>query len=293
MKAAMIAALVATGVAIPAAQAETIGVALASDTNPFYVAMAKGIQDRLDELGWEARFVTANENVMEQVTGVENLVGQGVDGILIAPIDAVATGRAYEAAAAAGIPIMSVGRQAQSADQTAYIAMDEVGIGEEIGTWLAEKIGGSGDILELAGPSGAETFRNLATGFEKAIAANPDITIVAKKELPLSRESGLKTTEDLLITHPDVKAIYAGNDELALGAVQAVGAMGRTGEIVVTGLNGVPPALAAVESGELALTVSLNPLEWGTLAVDTMAAHLKGEAETERVNVGHTLIFKE
>lgn len=281
------------GMTATTAPAETIGVALASDTNPFYVAMAKGIADRLDELGWEARFVTANENVMEQVTGVENLVAQGVDGILIAPIDAIATGRAYEAAAAAGIPIMSVGRQAQSAAQTAYIAMDEVGIGEEIGIWLAEKIGGKGEIIEIAGPSGAETFRNLATGFEKAIAGYPDIFIVAKKEVMLSREVGLKTTEDMLIAHPDIKAIYAANDEIALGAVQAISAMGRTGEIVVTGLNGVPPALAAVEAGELALTVSLSPVKWGTLAVDTMAAHLKGESDSVRVNVSHTLIFKE
>lgn len=288
--AAAVAALLAPALLAAPAQAETIGVALASDTNPFYVAMRKGIEARVAELGWEARFVTANESVAAQVQGVEDLVAQGVDGILISPIDAVASGPAYAAAGAAGIPIMSIARQAQAAEQTASIAMDEVGIGAAIGAWLADRIGGQGKIAMVAGPSGAETFRNLAQGFAAEIAKHPGIEVVFKKEVGLSREEGLRVAEDLLVAHPDVVAIYGGNDEVALGAVQAVAAAGRTGEIIVTGLNGVPPAKAAVAAGELGMTVELNPVVWGTLGVDTMARWLAGDHGFDRVNVGYQII---
>ena len=270
--------------------AEVLGVSLASDTNPFYVAMRKSIEARVAEIGWEARFVTANESVAAQVQGVEDLVAQGVDGILISPIDAVASGPAYEAAAAAGIPIMSIARQAASAKQTAAIAMDEVGIGHAIGDWLATRLGGTAKIAMITGPSGAETFRNLATGFAEEIAKHPGIEVVFRKEAPLSREQGLRIAEDLLVAHPEVVAIYAGNDELALGVAQAVSAAGLTGKIVITGLNGVPPAKAAVAAGELGMTVEINPVAWGKLGVDTMAKWLAGDHGFDRVNIGHTII---
>jgi len=274
------------------AHAVTIGVSLSSDTNPFYVLMRKGIEQRASELGWSVRFVSANESPAAQVSGVEDLIAQGVDGILISPIDGVAARPAFHAAAMAHIPIMSVARTANSPDETAAVAMDEIGIGRDIGSWLAKAIGGKGSIAMLAGPSGAETFRNLAKGFEESIAKSPDIKIVFRKDIPLTREDGLRTAQDALVAHPDIVGIYGGNDETALGAVEAVRAAGKIGEIVVTGLNGVPPAVAAVKKGDLGLTVELNPVAWGALGIDTMARWLKGEHDFKRVDVGYKLIDK-
>jgi ribose transport system substrate-binding protein len=270
----------------------TLGVALASDTNPFYIAMRKGIETRAGELGWKTRFVNVNEQVAEQVNGVMDLVAQKVDGILISPIDATATGAAYEAAAKAKIPIMSIARAAASPHQTLAIGMDEVGVGKEIGNWIAKAIGDKGNVAMIAGPQGAATFRNLATGFNEAMKAHPDVKVVFRKDVPLTREEGLRVTQDILVAHPDVKAIYGGNDEIALGAAQAVAAAGKTGQIVVTGMNGIPPALAAVKKGELGLTVELNPVKWGVLGVDTMKAYLDGNPPKGAVNVQHVLIDK-
>jgi ribose transport system substrate-binding protein len=268
----------------------TIGVSLASDVNPFYIAMKKGIEARASELGVNVVFVTANEVVAQQVDGIQDLVARKVDGILASPIDAVAVGAAYDAAGKAGIPVISIARHAVSASQSAYVKMDEKKIGEEIASWIVQRTGGKGKIAMIAGPSGAATFRNLADGFESVIKANPGISMVYRKDVALTRENGLKQAEDILVAHPDIVAIYAGNDELALGAAQAVAAAGRKGQIVITGLNGIPPALRAVKSGAIDLTVELNPVAWGRLGLETMVNYLKGDKPKNDVAIKHVLV---
>jgi ribose transport system substrate-binding protein len=287
-------AMLALGVIIGTAQAKdiTLGVSLASDTNPFYIALRKGIDARASELGWKVRYVTANEKVTEQINGVLDLVAQKVDGILISAIDTVASGPAYEAAAKAKIPIISVARRSSSPYQTTYVSADEPAIGHDIGQWIVKQLDGKGKVALLAGPPGADSFRIMADGVAEVLKASPGIEIVFRKELALNREEGLRVAQDLLVAHPDVKAIYGANDEVALGATQAIAAAGKTGQIIVTGMNGVPPALAAVKRGELGLTVDLNPVKWGNLGVNTMKAYLDGNPPKGPVSPEHVLIDK-
>ncbi|MBW7851316.1 MAG: substrate-binding domain-containing protein [Rhodospirillales bacterium] len=294
MKKTLCTMLAAAGLMLGAApaSAEVLGVALASDTNPFYIAMRGGIEARAKELGWEVRIVTANENVNTQVNGVLDLVAQKVDGILISPIDAVATAAAYEAASKAGIPIISVARGAKSPHQTLFVAMDEKQIGRDIAEWIAKAAGGKGKVAMIAGPAGAATFQNLEAGFAEQIAKHKDMPVVYKKNVALTREDGLREAEDILVAHPDVRAIYSANDELALGAVQAAVAAGKKGGIVITGMNGVPPAVMSVMKGELDMTVQLSPVGWGRLGVDTMAGWLKGERPSQQVFIKHVMIDK-
>src|SRR6185369_9043923 len=122
----------------------TIGVSLAQDDNPFYIAMLRGIRARAQELGWEVATVSANEDKLKQINGVQDLVARGVKGILISPIDAVGVNAAYDAAAAAKIPIVSVARGSTSPSQTIHVAMDEKQIGRDIAEWTAQKLGGKG-----------------------------------------------------------------------------------------------------------------------------------------------------
>ncbi len=275
-----------------AAQAEVLGVALASDTNPFYIAMRKGIETRAGELGWTVRFVTANEDVNTQINGVLDLVAQKVDGILISPIDGVATAAAYEAAAKADIPIISVARGAKSPHQTLFVSMDEKQIGRDIAAWLSKAAGGKGKVAMIGGPAGAATFQNIEAGFDEALGAVTDMPVVFRKNVALTREEGLREAEDILVAHPDVRVIYAANDELALGAVQAAIAAGKKKDVVISGMNGIPPAVRSVAKGELDLTVQLNPVAWGTLGVDTMAAWFKGQRPDQHVFIKHVLIDK-
>jgi len=254
----------------PAALTEektTIGVSLPQDDNPFYIGMLRGIRAR-----------------------AQDLVARGVKGILISPIDAVGVNAAYDAAAQAKIPIISLARGSTSPNQTVHVAMDEVQVGRDIAEWTAKRLKGEGTVAMLLGPSGAPTFRNLGQGYAEVMAKYPNIRIVFKTDGPLTRERGVKNSEDALVAHPDLKAIYAANDDLALGASQAVIAAGHSAQTIVTGMNGVPPALHAVKEGTIAMTVELNPVEWGRLGVDVMATYLKGGKVEQRVFIKHVII---
>jgi len=276
--------------AVHAEDKVTIGVSLPQDDNPFYIGMLKGIRASATELGWDVATVSSNEDKLKQINGVQDLVAKGVKGVLISPIDAVGVNAAYDAAAAAKIPIVSLARGSTSPNQTIHVAMDEVQVGRDIAEWTAKKLGGKGKVAMLLGPSGAPTFRNLAQGYTETMAKYPDIQIVFKTDGPLTRERGLKNTEDALVANPDLKAIYSANDDLALGAMQAVLAANRNGQTIVTGMNGVPPALRAVKDGNIAMTVELNPVLWGRLGVDVLATYLKGDKVEPRVFIKHVVI---
>ena len=286
----LLAAVPAAAQAPSPADKITIGVSLAQDDNPFYIAMLKGIRARAQELGWDVATVSANEDKLKQINGVQDLVARGVKGILISPIDAVGVNAAYDAAAAAKVPIVSVARGSTSPNQTLHVAMDEKQIGRDIAEWTAKKLGGKGQVAMLLGPSGAPTFKNLADGYTEVMAKYPDIKIVFKSDGPLTRERGVKQTEDALVANPDLAAIYTANDDVALGAMQAVLAANRAGKTIVTGMNGVPPALRAVKDGNMAMTVELNPVEWGRLGVDVLATYLRGDKIEPRVFIKHNLI---
>jgi len=274
----------------PAQQKTVIGVSLAQDDNPFYIAMLRGIRARAEELGWEVATVSANEDKVKQINGVQDLVARGVKGVLISPIDAVGVNAAYDAAKAANVPIVSVARGSTSPNQTLHVAMDEKQIGRDIAEWTAKAIGGEGKVAMLLGPSGAPTFRNLGEGYAEVMAKYPKIQIVSKSDGPLTRERGVKQTEDALVANPDLKAIYTANDDVALGAMQAV--LAANAKTIVTGMNGVPPALRAVKDGKLAMTIELNPVLWGRLGVDVLAQYLKGDKVEPRVFIKHVIIDK-
>lgn len=290
LAAALLAATALVPAPASAQQKITIGVSLAQDDNPFYIAMLRGIRARAQELGWEVATVSANEDKVKQINGVQDLVARGVKGILISPIDAVGVNAAYDAAKTGNIPIVSVARGSTSPNQTLHVAMDEKQIGRDIAEWTAKAIGDEGKVAMLLGPSGAPTFRNLGDGYAEVMAKHPKIQIVSKSDGPLTRERGVKQTEDALVAHPDLKAIYTANDDVALGAMQAVLAANKN--TLVTGMNGVPPALKAVKDGKLAMTVELNPVLWGRLGVDVLAQYLKGDKVEPRVFIKHVIVDK-
>jgi ribose transport system substrate-binding protein len=295
-KVALLAALLLPAVlmAVPASAQDklTIGVSLAQDDNPFYIAMLRGIRARAQELGFEVATVSANEDKVKQINGVQDLVARGVKGVLISPIDAVGVNAAYDAAKAGNVPIVSVARGSTSPNQTLHVAMDEKQIGRDIAEWTAKAIGGEGKVAMLLGPSGAPTFRNLGDGYTEVMGKHPKVQIAFKSDGPLTRERGVKQAEDALVANPDLKAIYTANDDVALGAMQAVLAAGRADKTIVTGMNGVPPALRAVKDGKLAMTIELNPVLWGRLGVDVLAQYLKGDKVEPRVFIKHVIIDK-
>lgn len=293
MKRRTLLGLLALALAVPVpvlAQKTTIGVSLPQDDNPFYIAMLKGIKSRAGELGWEVVTVSSQEDKAKQINGVQDMIARGVKGILISPIDAVGVNAAYDAAAAAKVPIISIARASTSPNQLLHVAMDEKQIGRDIGEYIAKQIGGKGKVAIIAGPPGSPTFKNLADGIRESFVKFSGIAIVFDQFGALTRERGLKLAEDALVANPDLVAIYGANDDIALGAAQAIATAGKKGKVLVTGMNGVPPALRAVQDGSVTMTVELNPVIWGQLGVDVLAGYLKGEKYQQQVFIKHVLI---
>src|SRR2546428_12166282 len=164
------------------AQPVTIGVSLPQDDNPFYIAMLKGIRARAQELGWQVAYVSSNEDKLRQINGVQDLLARGVKGVLISPIDAVGVNAAYDAAAQAKIPIISIARGSASPHQTLHVAMDEKQIGRDIASWTAQRIGGKGKVAMISGPPGAPPLRNLNEGHLEVTSNGPRLTPAARNE---------------------------------------------------------------------------------------------------------------
>src|SRR5260221_9284840 len=133
-----------TAAPAPGSGPVTIGVSLPQDDNTFYILMLRAIRERAKELGWEVVTVSSNEDKAKQINGVQDLVARGVKGILISPIDAIGVNGAYDAAAAAKIPIISLARGSASPNQTLHIPMDEKQVGRDIAMWTATHIGDAG-----------------------------------------------------------------------------------------------------------------------------------------------------
>jgi ribose transport system substrate-binding protein len=256
----------------------TIGVVLASATNPLYVAMEQGIRSRAEELNVNVRFIVAEEDQLRQINGVQDLITSKVDALIVSPISSEGAIVAYEAAKDAGIPIISVARSINRPDlETTYVGMNIVEDGRTIARWLAEKLGGKGKIAMLKGVAGASFTMDLEKGFKEVMAGYPEIQIVAEVNSTITKESGLKYSENFLTGHPDLNAIYGANDELALGAIQAAEAVNRLDSLLITGYNGVPAAIEAVKAGKLSMTTSLRPQGWGRLALETAVKIVNGE----------------
>ncbi len=217
-------------------------------------------------------------------------MARGVKGILISPIDSTGVNAAYDAAAAARIPIVSVARGSTSPNQTLHVAMDEKQIGRDLGDWIVQHVGGKGKVALIAGPAGSPTFKNVLDGIKESFAKARGVQVVFEQFGLLTRERGLKQAEDALVAHPDLAAIYGANDDIALGASQAVVAAGKKGKVFVTGMNGIPPALRAVKDGSVSVTVELNPVTWGRLGVDVLADYLKGKKHEQQVYIKHELV---
>jgi len=266
----------------------TIGVSLPQDDNPFYIGMLKGIRARAGELGFDVATVSSNEDKLKQINGVQDLAARGVKGILISPrrrrercLRCCGCGENSDRIAGARLDLAEPDHpcgDGRSSSRPRHRRMD----GEEA-RW--QRQGG-----DAARPERRANLRNLAQGYTEVMAKYPDIQIVFKNDGPLTRERGLKNSEDAPVANPDLKAIYAANDDLALGAMQAVLAANRGGQTIVTGMNGVPPALRAVKEGSIAMTVELNPVLWGRLGVDVLATFLKGDKVEPRVFIKHVVI---
>jgi ABC-type sugar transport system substrate-binding protein len=244
---------------------------------PFFVHMMNIARDKAEELDVTLIELDGQDNSATQSAGIETMIAQGVDGIVISPKDVEALAPAIQAATDAGIPVVTVDRNVTGAETLAHVGADNVRGGEKQGEYLMEILPEGGQIIELQGSVGASPAIDRSAGFNSVIADHPEYEIVFQQTAGFARDQGLTVTEQALQANPDVDAIVAANDDMAFGAAEAVAGAGL--DIPIIGFDALPEALQAVEDGTLAATVEQWPGRQTSGAMEILVDNLQNGTE--------------
>lgn len=259
-----------------------IGLSISTTNNPFFVDLQKGVVETAEAQGIAVQVVDAQDDTSTQLNGMDDLIQQGVDIILVNPVDSDAITPAVEAANAAGIPVITLDRSSAGGNVVSLIASDNVAGGEMAAEFIIAQIGEGGNVVQLEGVPGASATNERGQGFSNVAADK--LNVVDSQSANFNRAEGLSVMENILQTQSDIQAVFAQNDEMALGAFEAIKAAGLENEIVVVGFDGNDDALAAIAAGDLDATVAQQPYEMGKIAVETAVAHLGGETVEAQIS---------
>jgi len=267
-----------------ATQAAEQSMALVVSTlnNPFFVTLKDGAEAKAKELGYQMVVLDSQNDPSKELANVEDLAVRKVSAILVNPTDSAAVGNAIMLANKAGIPVLTLDRGANAGEVKAHIASDNIAGGKMAGDFIASKLGKNIDVIQLEGIAGTSAAGDRGEGFAQAVKAN-GFKVLASQPADFDRTKGLNVMENLLAAHPDVKAVFAQNDEMALGALRATQAAGK--QVLIVGFDGTDDGKAAVKSGKLGATVAQQPALIGAIGVETADKVLKGEAVEKYIPV--------
>ncbi|GHD17022.1 transporter [Streptomyces violarus] len=275
-----------------AASTPKMGLSLSTLNNPFFVQIRAGAQAEAKKLGVDLTVTDAQNDASQQANQLQNFTSSGLGAIIVNPVDSDAASNSVKAADKAKIPVIAVDRVVNNAKTATLVASDNVAGGELAAKSIAEKLGGKGKIVILQGQAGTSAARERAQGFANGLKAYPGIQVVAQQPADFDRTKGLDVMSNLLQAHPDVQGVIAANDEMALGAVKALGS--KAGKSVsVVGFDGTPDGLKAVEGGTLYASVAQQPSQLGKIAVDNALRALQGKKVEETVKVPVKVVTKE
>lgn len=253
----------------------TVALSVSTLNNPFFVALRDGAQEAAKKNDVELVVTDAQNDAAKQQNDIQSFVTRDVDAILVNPVDSAAVVPAVKAANEADIPVVALDRGSEGGSVATTIASDNVTGGRMAAEFLAEQVG-SGEVLSLEGIPGTDVARDRGDGFTQGMADASGVEVVASQPADFDRAEGLNVTENLLQSHPSVSGIFAQNDEMALGALKALGS--RAGKVTVVGFDGTPEALAAVADGRMAGTVAQQPDLIGSRGVAQALAAVDGKS---------------
>ena len=259
-----------------------VGFSQMESDNPWRIAETQSLKDEAAKRGVSLVVTDAQGQTAKQVSDVEDLIARRVNLILLAPREFEGLAPALQAAKAAKIPVILVDRAAAGTageDYVTLLASNFVEQGRRAAEWMAKATNGQAKIVELSGTPGSSVAADRGKGFREGIAKYPGMTIVASQTGNFSRAQGDRVMQNIAQSlGAGVTAVYAHNDEMALGAIQALKAAGRKPgtDVTVVSVDGQRAALEAIERGEMGATVESNP-RFGPLAFDTIDKFRKGE----------------
>lgn len=263
-----------------------IGLSVSTLDNPFFVSLKNGVLKEAKNKNMQVITVDAQDDTAKQINDVEDLIQQGVDILLINPTDSSAISSAVQSANHIGIPVITLDRTADDGEVEAFIASDNIEGGKMAANFIIDKLGKDVKVVELQGTPGASASRERGEGFHSI--ADQHLNVIARQTANFDRTQGLNVMENLLQGHKEIDAVFAQNDEMALGAIEAINSSGR--DILVVGFDGNDDAIKAVEEGRLSATIAQQPELIGKEAVIAASKILKGEKVDSKISVPLKLV---
>ncbi|MCC5895256.1 MAG: D-ribose ABC transporter substrate-binding protein [Alkalibacterium sp.] len=268
----------------------TIGLSISTLNNPFFGDLQRGVMEAAEGSGSTVRSVDAQDDTATQINGIDDLIQQGVDILLINPVDSDAITPAIESANSAGIPVITIDRSSEGGDVLTFIASDNVEGGEMAAEFIIDLVGEDAGVVQLEGVPGASATNERGEGFRNV--ADERLNLLESQSANFNRSEGLTVMENIIQSHSDIDAVFAQNDEMALGAMEALEAAGMT-DVIVVGFDGNDDALDEIEAGRLDATIAQQPNEMGRIAVDTVYEYFAGGAVDSEIAAPLELITAE
>lgn len=269
----------------------TLGVSISTLSNPFFIEIEDGIRFAAERNGINVNILGASDNSATQSNDIDDLLQMGVDAILVNPVDSTAIASTIEYINGShGVPVITIDRSADSGDVITFIASNNVEGGEQAANLIVELVGEGAKVIELEGIPGSSAANERGLGFNNV--ANSQLDVVARQTANFNRSEGLNVMENLLQANPDIVAVFAHNDEMALGAIEALRGFGILDQVIVVGFDGTDDAIEAINAGEMTATVAQQPFEMGVLAVEAAIRSLEGDFVDPKIDSPLTLIMQ-
>lgn len=268
----------------------TVGFSQMEYNNPWRIAETNSIKEAAAKKGYRLIYTDAKGQVSKQIEDVKYLIAQKVSILILAPREYEGLAPALQIAKKAGVPVILIDREAKGVpgvDYLTFIASDFIWEGEQAATWLVKATKGRANIVELTGTPGSSVARDRSLGFRQVLQKYPGMRIVASKSGDFARIPGQKAMEEIIqATKEPISAVFAHNDEMAIGAIQALKAAGITPgkDVVLVSCDGERDALKAIIAGELGATVECSPF-FGPKVFDVIERYLRGEKIPPRIIV--------
>jgi ribose transport system substrate-binding protein len=285
-----------------AQQGPTIALVLKTLNNPFFIDMQRGAESGADSLKINLLVQAAERevDVEKQMQIIENLLQIKVDALCVTPSGSKEIIPAIVKANKAKIPVLILDTRVDSVALAeaggridTFIGSDNFEGGKIAGRYLAEKLAGKGKIAILEGIPGHETGDARLSGFHSVVDAVPGLDVVTSQTANWERDQGFNVFQNILQSYPDLNALFACSDLMALGAIEAIAAAGRTGDIIIVGFDALSDARIAIENGQMDGSIAQHPFEMGKIAIESAYRLIHGKTVPDNIPVAIEMVSKQ
>ena len=278
-----------------AGEEKKIAVVVSTLNNPWFVVLGETAANKAIELGYEAQIFDSQNNTAFESDHFENVIAAGYNAILFNPTDADGSVVNVRKAKAAGIPVFCMDREINATDvATSQILSDNYSGCVAMGKYFVQKMNKEGTYIELLGLVGDNNTWNRSKGFHSVVDRYSDLKMVAQQAADFDRNKAMEVLESLLQAHPDINAVFCGNDAMAMGAYQALVSAGKSEEVLVFGFDGARDVIASIKDRKIAATGMQFPKVMAATAAEYAHQYLNGERNfAQKMPVAVELVTQE